>query len=55
VALDIIKKYKQHTKDVISTIVENRGGHPEPLDQVQHILFFSFVFREMQNDPNNLY
>ena len=29
-----IKKHKQYTNEVISTIIENRGGHPEPLEQV---------------------
>ena len=29
-----IKKHKQYTKEVISTVIENRGGHPEPLEQV---------------------
>ena len=29
-----IKKHKQLTNEVISTVVENRGGHPEPLEQV---------------------
>ena len=29
-----IKKHKQYTKEMVSTIVENRGGHPEPLEQV---------------------
>ena len=29
-----IKKHKQYTQEMISTIIENRGGHPEPMEQV---------------------
>lgn len=33
ISTEQIKKHKQLTNEVISTVVENRGGHPEPLEQ----------------------
>ena len=42
-----IKKHKQYTQEMISTIIENRGGHPEPMEQV--ILSTVIVFESKLN------
>ena len=34
-----IHKYKKLSADVAYYIFENRGGHPEPLEQVIHLTF----------------